>query len=860
MQNLTKNKGLALGSIVAILSTTLFGALPASATDATNGAQIAIAPVAGPVDNLTGLVTQDFPIKAFLLPNVTSVDFGTGSVNWEITKTAGNLDLLVGSQSSQATSIGSDARPASFSTTVISSLSAVIPAARTTGSVIAANVASSTSILTVRAFTTSGVVSSSPNVTFTVKFWIDNGAGVAGVHDSFEWFTTKTVTLLSPNNVSATTTLTNLSVGDSWVTVSATVTGLNFQNVDGSFYLQMTSSLGVFVGADDKVTVSPFVSANQMVSRSGVVSFSFPVSGSVRAATSISAIVVMDADADLATTTDTFHLGAANVKIAANPAIGSLEVDVVSGNHATQSGAVATVRTNQTYTFRVGAISNSASLSGQAVSVRIASGVGLTLNVKHISINGAAATTSWPTQTAPLALTTGALGYADFTLTTTGFVDGNDFDVIAFVGNTSKTLNVEVEANSYSLEAEYSTYASAPGASTVINYDVTDQWGVAAPNTANLRLMLTRGGSGFSYTTTVSYEAVVGGAASFTFTPEPATRTGSATVGAVLQQLDSGSGAYTNISANVSATVNVTSTANGFGTGLRSSYSVSVSYQFPNTTSFVTVTAKGTNTGSAVVVSGTNMVFRVNGVTYSGTATVRVAGNLDYTFDVFSTRVGSSTLTLTTGTSTTTSLLIVSPASSDMGTRITWDTTAIDAGKTKVVTGTLTDRNGNPVDTTIDGRTAGDSGTASLVISYTGTAGIVVGTVPTETDADGKFRISVLTSAADSGTLTITAVYMPQGASTVAANRVTSVQAVTVAPAAAPEVNAVIGSFLGRWAVRVENAKGAVVSVKVGGNWFKYTSLNDNYLFSRKSRVGATIAVSVWVNGELQNSQTITVR
>jgi hypothetical protein len=195
-----------------------------------------------------------------------------------------------------------------------------------------------------------------------------------------------------------------------------------------------------------------------------------------------------------------------------------------------------------------------------------------------------------------------------------------------------------------------------------------------------------------------------------------------------------------------------------------------------------------------------------------------------------------------------------------MGTKISWDTTAIDAGKTKVITGTLTDVNGNPVDTTIDGRTSGDSGTASLVISYTGTAGVVVGTVPTETDADGKFRISVLTSAADSGTLTLTAVYNPQGASTVAAKKVTSVQAVAIAPAAAPEVNAVIGSFNGRWAVRVENAKGSVVSVKAGSRWVKFTSLNNNYLFSRKSVVGRTIAVSVWVDGELQNSQTITIK
>ena len=75
-----------------------------------------------------------------------------------------------------------------------------------------------------------------------------------------------------------------------------------------------------------------------------------------------------------------------------------------------------------------------------------------------------------------------------------------------------------------------------------------------------------------------------------------------------------------------------------------------------------------------------------------------------------------------------------------------------------------------------------------------------------------------------------------------------------------PEINAVIGTFNGRWAVRVENAKGSVVSVKVGGNWFKFTALNDNYLFSRASTVGANLPIAVYVNGQLENVATITVQ
>ena len=89
---------------------------------------------------------------------------------------------------------------------------------------------------------------------------------------------------------------------------------------------------------------------------------------------------------------------------------------------------------------------------------------------------------------------------------------------------------------------------------------------------------------------------------------------------------------------------------------------------------------------------------------------------------------------------------------------------------------------------------------------------------------------------------------------------ITTTKTVAVAPAAASEVNAVIGSFNGRWAVRVENAKGSAVSIKVGGKWYKVTATSDSFVFSRKSRVGATVLVKVWVAGDLQNEQTIKVK
>jgi hypothetical protein len=196
-------------------------------------------------------------------------------------------------------------------------------------------------------------------------------------------------------------------------------------------------------------------------------------------------------------------------------------------------------------------------------------------------------------------------------------------------------------------------------------------------------------------------------------------------------------------------------------------------------------------------------------------------------------------------------LIVVGDAFPENGKSMTFDVSSMESGRAAIVTGTLVDANGNPVDTT--------GGTAAIALTVTGTGATYVGSLSTDSNADGKFQVALLSGTNQTGTITITAVYSPtSGAAT--ADKVTKVHTVSVVAPTAPEVNAVIGSFNGRWAVRVENAKGSVVSVKAGNRWVKFSALNNNYLFSRKSVVGRTIAVSVWVDGELQNSQTITIK
>jgi hypothetical protein len=884
MQTKTNRRGLAIGAAIALVGS-FFGAAPASFAS-TDGQYIDIRPLSNTdMSNFGGLLTEDFPVYAELKSGTANANanFADGKLIWIVERVSGALDVLAaaattssvpgaptgtgitdgttrGSASNQVvlTGVAAGSDTQSFVSVWAGSTSATLSAKVSTNG-------TGYAPLYIRAASASGITSASPNLTVKITAFIDDLGGQNGRYDSGEWFTTKTITLYASSRVSPTVTLGAPARGDSVVTVSATLSTLNWSNLNDKPFLQVqsTDSTLDWAGTTTNVTVSPALSPAVATARAGVVSFSFTlVSGTTLTESTTLSAELRYRSSELAD--GGVLLGSASTSaVVSSPGVTTLSISALATADIAGSHNAYDIRANKTYTIRVFAATNSTSVS-KAVTVTLG-GTALVTSSRVISINGASSVANYPAN--GFTVTTGTTGIGTFTLGTSGFQPGQTITVDAEVGNVEATqVTLTVATVSYTVESDNgSLVATTPGTAVNIPFTIEDQW--EEPLTAASHfLQVTRGGAGFNYATTVSYVAISNGAATVAFTPEPATATRSATIDVKVVKLENT--AYLdaqNGAAAVRVTVTVTSSALAFSTGLAASRAASVSY-FADTVSWVTVTGKVVVPGSEVKVSGDTIVFRKSSsvpATTSGQISVFADSNGNYTFDVAGLRSGTKVMTLTNGTATTTSQLVVSSAASDMGKTITWDTSAIEAGKTRVITGTLTDSNGNPVDTTLpgyNGGTAGDSGTASMVITYTGTAGIVVGTMPTETDADGKFKVSVLTAAADSGTLTLTAVYMPQGASTVTANKVTSVQSVTVAPAAAPEVNAVIGSFNGRWAVRVENAKGSVVSVKAGSRWVKFTSLNNNYLFSRKSVVGRTLAVSVWVDGELQNSQTITIK
>ena len=872
-------KGYALGAIFALIATLFVGAAPAQAA-ATDGGNIAVRAVSGndSANALTGLVTEDFSMYAQLLPGVTNDMFATASagvsnVVW-LLETSSLYDIIVATDTEavDAIAVTTTSRTAkgvkyfpgsaaSFSASVDAKGVAYSDQNSGSGavSISAEFTAGGLAHMAFKAVTSSTITSASPNAVVTITIFIDEVGGTNGVRDADEWYTTKTVTLYGSDNLASGLTVDGAITGGKFLTTSATV-AVNHANLGGEFYVYgevnptTTNSFQSASGSVSSVILKNLTAAT-MALRGGVITASNDLGSGLPENTTYSFAIYYSPDATLGTASD-YVVGSwvtRYTSVGGASAI-SLRMDNDGANVTGSSNVAKTVRLNQTYTVWVGATtaSGGTSVSGVATSVEI-SGPDLVFGTKEIKVNGGDWTTSYPTA---LAVTTGANGYGAFTIQTRGFVDTNALTFAATSGGrTAASLTATGATPAYRVQNDYTQYQTTPGTGVVISWTVRDQWNVLS--SANHQLVVTKGGSGFSYTQTQSTVAVSAGRASFTFVPEAATTTGSATLQADGYVADT-NGAYvvTGMTDDANVSINVSSAVNSFTTGLAGSYSSSVSY-FPSTLSWVTIAASAANTGSSVVVTApAAVVFKdVSGVTASGTITVRVASNNVYTFYATSEVAGTYTMTLTNGTATTTSLLIVDPVSYSAGTTITFDTTEIVAGRTKIVTGTLTDDKGNPVAT-------GD--TASIVVVYSGTAGIPVGSMPTATDADGKFRVSVLTSTADSGTFTLTATYNKDGASTATADKITKVQAISVgaasaAPSADQKVNA--GSFKGYVAVYAKGYEGQRLSAKVGNDWVVVPALASNFVrVVEFTGAGYTIAVRIYIDRVLVDTITVTTK
>ena len=848
MQKNSNRKGLALGAIFALFASIFVGVTPAQAA-ATDGANIAVRPALG--TTYGGTLLEDFPVYAQLLPGQTNASFSS-RLFWKVEKTAGvNMDVAI--SVSQALAVTFSATPD------VTSFSGTIPAGSTSTTVSHTTDGAGLNYLNFRVSSASGIASWSP-VTLRVTAWIDEvtAGSSEGVMDADEWRTTQTITLYHPNSIPATVTVGDLSAGDSVLTTSATITGVNFANLTGKFYFGASASAGVFTAGDTTLSGSSTTGYSAvdggaaLALKNGVSSLSWQITPISSAQTVSVALRYVETGANGSSIYSGYLLSSVVTKTAAAVGVSGLSISAVANANIAGGGVAYDVRPNQTYTIRVHALTASISVSGQAITVAL-SGQALVTSSKEISVNGGTLTTVYPTA---LVVTTGADGYATFTLRTSGFADTEDVIVNARVGNNvladAVTFNTAVA--DYTVTGDFDYYSTPAGTAVTIPYTIEDQYGEASTRTDQF-LKVTRGGTGFAYATTVSYVPVVAGKASVAFEPTPATKTGSATVQVSIVRLDTG--AYSADGAStVTTNVVVSAATNAFGTGLAASHAASVSY-FPSTVSWTTITGKVVNTGSAVVVTGADLIFRQGAAvpaTASGTLTVRAGSGGTYTFEVASLMEGSYTMTLANGAASTTSLLVVDAAAHDSGRNITFDTTAIEAGKTRVITGKVTDMNGNPVAT---------GNTASILVTFAGSAGIPVGAMPTQTNADGEFQVSVLTTAADRGSFTLTASYLKAGATTATTDVITVAQPITVGAAvAAPasDQKLTVGSFKGFVAIYALNYTGQKLSARVAGKWLVVNELTRFQRVVRNTGAGYTIKVDLYIDGVSVRSETVVTK
>jgi hypothetical protein len=670
-----------------------------------------------------------------------------------------------------------------------------------------------------------GASSASSSVTVTVTAFVD--ANNNSTLDSGEFATSQTINFKKYSEVSSVVALTQPAEGDTTVKGTASLTDINTNQV------QKTVAFVASIGG---------TATGSATLASGV--YSTAVSPLAAAAT-VSAVVTVDS-VQVGAAAATLTVTASTVKaITGSAIVGDNAINANAGSVSARLNSAFAVQA----TVKNGTTSTASGVAGAAVTAAVtAAGLSAT---KTLSLNGTVYTSSSALPTA-LAVTADASGNAVVNVVTVGFTAEDQITFVFKSQNlTANDLVVTQKAAAYTVKStgvnNFRTVASA--SAFAIDYTVADQFKVAIP--AGYRLVV-------AYDGTTKYVPVSGGAAKAEFT---------ATTSAIpqdvtnpdLEKQNTTTLNWSTVSATTASAIAVKATneAAKFLAAPTHSATASIARATTSNTagylSRVTVSGQVNHAGQSVTVTSTGVQFSTaaqDAKAVANTITTLADGAGWWTVSAYVTKAGAATFTYLAGTATASSTITAGAAAGSEGTVLTIvSVDTILPGKTLVATLKLVDEYGNPV-------AADDAAAESFSATVTGLG--FVGSIPTKLNANGEATVAVLLGSADEGSVVITATYDQDGAG--ATKAITTTKTVAVAAAAAPEVNAVIGSFNGRWAVRVENAKGSTVVYKVGARWFKAVATSDNFVFSRKSRVGASLLVKVWVAGDLQNEQTITVK
>ena len=794
----TTRRGLAIGAAIAVA----FSGLVTSPAQAAG--EVVLAPSAGTSYNT--FVTENFTLQASLAPGQNASN--AVQLKYKIEKAAGvTVSYGVSTSASVGTSL------ATVSSTATSAYVSAAGASATSQNFIKLAINGATS------------VSATANVTVTAFVDSNNNDTL----DTGEFATAQTVSFKKYSEVASAVALTQPAEGDTSLKGTASLTGINADQVQKT--VTFVASIGG--AATGSATLA-----------SGV--YSTAVSALAGAAT-VSAVVKVDG----------FQVGDASATLTVTAkAVKSVTASAVVGDNAINASAgAATARVNSAFVVKGtalnGTTTTASGVAAAAVTVKVTTSATLT-STQSITLNGTTYTSSAALPTA-LAVTADASGVALVNVTTAGLAAADKISFYFTSQNTAAdVLEATLAAAAYTVKStgvnNFRTVATS--SAFAIDYTVADQFKVALP--AGYRLVV-------AYDGTTKYVPVSGGAAKAEFTSTASATTLNVT-NADLEKQNTTTLNWSTVSATTASAVAVKSTtvAAKFDTAPTHSATAAVARATTSNTAGylnrVTINGQVNHAGQSVKVTSAGALFSTDAQDEKAVAdsiTTLADGSGWWTVSAYVVKAGTATFTYAAGTATASTTVKAAAVYGNEGTVLTIvSVDTILPGKTLVATVKLVDEHGNPV-------AADDAATESFAVTVTGLG--FVGAIPTKLNASGEATVAVLLGSADEGSVVITATYDADGTGTAKA-AVTATKTVAVAAAAAAEVSAVIGSFNGRWAVRVENAKGSAVVIKVGGNWYKVTASSDSFVFSRKSRVGATPLVKVWVAGELQNEQTVTVK
>jgi hypothetical protein len=262
--------------------------------------------------------------------------------------------------------------------------------------------------------------------------------------------------------------------------------------------------------------------------------------------------------------------------------------------------------------------------------------------------------------------------------------------------------------------------------------------------------------------------------------------------------------------------------------------------------------------GAVVTVSGAGLLFNSGGV-WAADSISFITNDGTYAVDVVSTTSGKKVVTVTSGAVSATATVTYTAVSAVTGYSVKLTTPAtVQSGSTYRVEGQVLDINGNGIVLT----TAGTGTNPTLSVTYMG-LGLVSGSLPTTTDASGKFYFYVLVGSNDVGTATVTASYDADGTATTSA-AVSASSVVYIgqsAPAVASDTKVNVGSFKGYVALYAKGYKGKKMSAIVAGKWIVVASLASDFeRVVRYTGAGYDIVTTIYIDGVKVETFNVTTK